>query len=74
MLSVEYSEQRQEVAICFDREGLKILMKSLERLGSKPTSDHDHLMVPSWGGHELSEDVQGEGNKLIPHLRLVWRV
>lgn len=70
MLTVEYDEIREEVSICFDPEGLRLLMAALERLKG---NDHEHLMTPAWAGTELDEKSLGEGAKLIPHLRLVRR-
>lgn len=59
-----------EVAICFDREGLDLLVSKLNLLREKV--DHIHLMTPSWSGNELTEKCQGgEDFSLIHHLRLV---
>ena len=74
MLTVEIKNNQnkdiEEVAICFDKEGLDELIKHLEKLRKKP--DHTHLMTPSWAGTELTEIKQG-GKKysLVNHLRLV---
>jgi hypothetical protein len=27
--------------------------------------EHDHLMTPSWGGTELTEEPQGQDTKII---------
>lgn len=70
MLTVEYDEKGEEVAICFDPDGLRLLMAALERLTG---NDHDHLMTPAWSGVELDEKPLGERTKLIHHLRLVRR-
>lgn len=70
MLTVEYDEKGEEVAICFDPEGLRLLVASLERLKG---NGHDHLMTPTWSGAELDEKPLGEGTKLVHHLRLVHR-
>jgi hypothetical protein len=59
-----------EVAICFDEQGLDLLMQRLERLRGK--RDHSHLMTPSWSGVDLTEQKQGgEDYALVNHLRLV---
>jgi Immunity protein 32 len=71
MLTVEYAGE--EVAICFDETGFDVLTRALERLRRKRVADHDHLTTPSWGGHELTEQRQGQDTSLIHHLRLIWR-
>lgn len=59
-----------EVALCFDREGLDLLIRKLEWLRSRV--DHLHLMTPSWAGNELTENiVGGDRYQLINSLRLV---
>lgn len=70
MLTAEYSEEGQEVAICFDTEGLGLLVAALNRI---PEGDHCHLMTATWGGAELDEQAIGNGTTLIHHLRLVRR-
>lgn len=70
-LSVELERgSNPEVAISFDRGGIELLIKKLEYLRSH--IGHLHLMTPSWGGHELAENVRGgESYILINSLRLV---
>jgi hypothetical protein len=59
-----------EVALCFDAEGLDVLIRKLEHLRSKV--DHLHLMTPAWAGQELTEELAGgEQYQLINSLRLV---
>lgn len=59
-----------EVAICFDDQGLDLLIEKLSRLRGK--KNHMHLMTPTWAGDELSEHKQGNDEyKLLNHLRLV---
>jgi Immunity protein 32 len=59
-----------EVAVCFDDEGLDLLIKKLSWLKYK--KDHLHLMTPSWAGNELSPDKCGGADySLINHVRLV---
>jgi Immunity protein 32 len=70
-LTVELQKSlHPEVALCFDSEGLDLLIRKLEHLRSK--IDHLHLMTPAWAGHELTEDLAGgEQFQLINSLRLV---
>ena len=59
-----------EVAICFDREGLELLISRLSRL--REVVDHDHMKTSAWGGHELpGAPAGGERYTLVNHLRLV---
>jgi len=60
----------EEVAMCFDDDGLITLIDKLQRLRGK--RDHSHLMTPSWAGSELTEEKQGGAEyELVNHLRLV---
>lgn len=74
LLTVELKDggksSEAEAAICFDEEGLDFLIDKLVQLKGK--KDHDHLMTPSWAGHELGELKQGGSDyELVNHLRLV---
>jgi hypothetical protein len=70
-LSVELEKsQHPEVAICFDRKGIDLLIRKLEKL--RDTPGHTHLMTPSWAGDDLTEVVVGgDKNELVHSLRLV---
>lgn len=50
-----------------DVEGLRELIRSLTRVPG--AGEHDHLMTPSRGGTELSEEPQEEGSKLVNRSR-----
>ncbi|YCI04590.1 Imm32 family immunity protein [Ensifer sp. D2-11] len=71
ILTVELKNaEHPEVALCFDSEGLDLLIGKLEAL--RNACDHSHLMTPSWAGDSLTEGKQGgEGYELVHHLRLV---
>lgn len=59
-----------EVAICFDREGLEVLLGELTSLKEK--KGHIHLMTPDWGGVGLTTSPHGGDDYLLVHsLRLV---
>lgn len=61
-----------EIAICFDEEGLELLISRLVKLRGRV--DHTHLMTASWAGDELTEEkLGGDGYELVNHLRLVKR-
>jgi CYTH domain-containing protein len=65
MLTFEYSLDQQLEIYC-DQEGLATLLRELGIL--KERGGHAHLMTPSWAGHELTEDKQGENTELIHHV------
>jgi len=76
LLTVELKDGNKaseaEVAICFDDEGLELLINKLTQLRGK--REHDHLMTPSWAGNELTENKGGgENYELVNHLLLVKR-
>jgi immunity protein 32 of polymorphic toxin system len=52
-----------ELEIHGDAQGLQDLIRSLSRVAQ--TGEHDHLMTPSWGGQELSEEAQRPGARLV---------
>jgi len=59
-----------EVCICFDNEGLELLIRKLTYLSSH--SGHLHLMTPGWAGNELTEEPQrGSNFEIVNSLRLV---
>jgi hypothetical protein len=55
------------IEVFFDSEGRDLLIHTLQKI--KCAGDHDHLMTPSWAGHELSENAHGT-NKLIHKVTL----
>lgn len=65
MMTVEINEKQQSVEIFVDAAGIDALIRSLTHMRGQRT--HDHFMTPSWGGHELAEEVHG-ANKLVNHL------
>ncbi|MBN8888574.1 MAG: immunity protein 32 [Rudaea sp.] len=70
-LTVELQKgEDPEVALCFDAEGLGVLLRKLEYLRSNV--GHLHLMTPAWAGQELTEELAGgEKYQLLHSLRLV---
>ena len=71
LLTVEKEKTDQgEVAICFDSEGLDLLLATLSAL--RYTTGYAHVMAPAWGGTALTEIAQGGDRfELCNHLRLV---
>lgn len=74
MITVELKDGAKpleaEAAICFDDEGLEVLIGLL--IGLRGKKEHEHLMTPSWSGSELSEVKRGgEDYQIVNHLRLV---
>lgn len=62
LLSVELSEDRDQLVIHGDEKGLRYLIEQLERLivdTKEAHFNHVHLMTPEWGGNELSPETQG---------------
>lgn len=63
ILTFELSEDGDELDIHCDEQGLNMLIQSLHRLSN--ANQHEHLLSPSWGGSQLSEEKQSEQSKLI---------
>ena len=68
LLTFELSEDGNELEIHCDDSGLEELIRVCQRL--KQSRGHDHLMTPSWGGHELGEEKQGETNILLNQVTI----
>jgi Immunity protein 32 len=73
-LSFEISADRQELVVSGDVDGLRTLVRTIERRIQNTRDgefDHDHLMTPAWGGHELTtEPWAGEGFSVAHHVKL----
>lgn len=63
LLTFELTPDGEELEIHCDSQGISRLLASLSRTAESRT--HDHLMTPSWGGHELTEAKQGKENRLL---------
>jgi len=71
MLTFEITRDGDVLEIHADQEGLSVLMSRFEQLRSH--GGHLHLMTPAWGGEELSEDQQGDENRLLHHVKvMLW--
>lgn len=68
---VKPGEEPCEVEVCFDEEGLDVLISRLDLLKSKKT-DHVHLFTPAWGmdDEDLTEDKLKKDNFLVHHMKL----
>lgn len=72
ILSFELTKDADQIEIHGNEEGLRELIEALSRVLN--ASDHDHLMTPAWGGSELTEEKQGETNRLINMVTIhLWR-
>ncbi len=69
LLTFELTKEGDCVEIHADPAGLKLLLGALEKV--LRSGQHEHLMTPSWGGSELSEDKQGQENRLIDHVKIM---
>ena len=57
-----------EVEFWCDREGLDYLIKHLQKLDE--SGDHMHLMTPSWGMDDLSEEKENESSCIAHHVKV----
>lgn len=73
LLTFELGADGEELEIHCDRRGLTELIRILSRLAHSAGQSHDHLMTPAWGGAELSEELQGETNRLLHKVTIrLW--
>jgi hypothetical protein len=75
LLNFELSDQKDELFIHADEEGLKFLVSQLNKLLSQTKEgnfDHAHLMTEEWGGYELSSE--SKGGETINHVKIYcWK-
>lgn len=57
-----------EVEIFLDQEGLDYFIREVQRL--RQPGDHFHMMTPSWGMDDLSEERQINESILAHHLKI----
>jgi len=65
LITFELREDKDQVDIHLNKEGIDYMIKILEELRTGNTNDHFHLMTNSWGGDQLSEDKQSESSELL---------
>lgn len=71
LLTFELSEQKDELFIHSDLNGLRNLIDELNKLlksAEKSNSEHTHLMTEEWGGYELSSE--SKGGEIINHVKI----
>lgn len=75
LLTFEKSQDGESLDIHLDEQGLDDLLAYLTRLrdGSTNLPRHEHLMTPSWGGNELSEELQGSASTIVHSVTIrLW--
>lgn len=71
ILTFELSADGDELEIHGDITGLKDLSRVIQR--AIDAHEHEHLMTPSWGGNELTEECQGKSSRLINKVTIhIW--
>lgn len=71
LLAFEIAASGDELEIHGSESGISELISILNRVVE--TKGHEHLMTPSWGGTELSEERQGGKSVLINKVTIrVW--
>jgi hypothetical protein len=75
LLAFVVSEEQDQIFLQLDKEGIEILMRSLERIKKhldKGELEHEHLFSEDWGGWELSlsDQVDKGKGKPIHHVKI----
>ena len=70
LLTFEFDERDELLEIHGNTDGLISLRDKIDNLIKMKSDEHIHMMIPSWGGEELSEEKQCEDNRLIPHVKV----
>jgi tRNA A58 N-methylase Trm61 len=75
LLSFELSEDKDQLFVHADENGLRFLVDELNNLLAHTREghfDHEHLMTPEWGGDELSSERQG--GIILNHVKVYcWK-
>lgn len=75
LLTVELSEEGDELTIYGDPPGLRLLASRITELAAKAEAlskpGVEQLSTSAWGGNELSLQPQGTNTRLIYHVRVV---
>jgi hypothetical protein len=75
LLSFELNEDKDQLQIHADENGLRLFIKQLGNLLTQTKDghfNHDHLMTPEWGGVELSSESQG--GIILNHVKVYcWK-
>ncbi len=69
-LTFEFNEKNELLEIHGNAEGLIFLRDKITNLIEMEKNEHIHLMIPSWGGEELSENKKCNENVLVPHVKV----
>ena len=76
LLTFELSTDGQELHVHANAEGVRTLIKALDRLRSQVEAGkqaHDHLMTEAWGGTELSAVRHSADARLVNKVDIhVW--
>lgn len=77
LLTVELSEDGDELTIHGDPPGLRLLAERVTQLAAQAETrsklDFTQLSTSVWGGNELSLEPQGNNTRLIYQVRIVAR-
>lgn len=71
LLSFELNDEKDQLKIHGDKEGLEFLINTLNKLVEHTKEsyfDHDHLWTEEWAGNELSSESQG--GEIINHVKI----
>lgn len=73
ILSLEIDQKSQKVELHLNEAGLTHLLDILNFIkANKKQDEHYHLMTPSWGGEELTEEKQNDASNLVNHFQVVF--
>lgn len=74
IFTFEMASNNKELEIHLDDNGINEFIEILEKLKKSTSSNHDHLMPPSCGGQELTEEKQGVDNIQIKQVSVhYWK-
>lgn len=72
LLSFEISQDGNELEIHCDETGVRDLLAIVQRVLT--SRDHEHLMMPAWGGNELTEVKQGQNTNVVKKVTIrFWK-
>jgi hypothetical protein len=75
MLSCEYDNEDEKIAIHFDKTGAELLIKRIECLLKVDRDEHVHLFSKEWGGNELDiikDDALEKNSIFVNHVKIYF--
>ena len=80
VLTAQLNNEKDSIELLFDKEGLDLLRKIINKDWYEPISkennlydlDHEHLASREWGGEELTPEFTSSDSNKIQSVKMVY--